>query len=253
MKAVLIVGILACMGLLSGCHTSPEVASEVNTQVPTEPVAPPSEQPSESELVKSLPPATEWRTLYRDKKKEKIQAYFERAMALLEQQKGVKGELDTWSKYFGPWVVLEIKPEPVSNDLIAMDTPTPKKRAYLVDMASSKVVEMGDWRAAKPFFDAQMEVIQKGFSSSDDEKTFWANLASSASVVGFGHTNYVDYAGDGVQYPKPVSGPKWKRGMGKTELTYYVNESAMAMAYTRCVLTITDTSIVFNSEMVQPE
>lgn len=249
MKAILLVVLLACMGLLSGCNASPDLAPEANAQQPA-PSAP-NNQPSE--LEKSLPPATEWRTLYRDNKKEKIQAYFARARELVKQQKGIDGELDTWSKYFGPWVIVELKPAPATDDLIVMDGPAPSKRAYLLDMARETVLETGDWKAAKPFFDAQLAVIKKGFSSRDDERNFWANLASSASVVGFGHTNYVDYEGQGVHYPKPVTGPKWKQSKAKTELTYFVNESAMAMSFKRCRLTITEADIVFVSESAQPE
>ena len=253
MKAALLICFLAIAALLCGCNVSTETAATQTpgTQASEKPAQPQENAPTAPENAKQLPPAPAWRTLYRDKKKDDIRGLFDRARELVEQQKGVKGEIDVWSAYFGPWFVIKIKPEPQNPDTAALDAPSPKMRAYLVDMNHEEVIETGDWRSAKPFFDALIDVFEKGFDNSDDKVSFIDRFASAASVVGLGHAEYVENPQDGVKYPSPVTGPKLASRMGKYELVYYVQEGGMTLSYTRCTLTVTHTNIIFNAEIAE--
>lgn len=247
MKKVLFSAILLSLLSLTGCNSTTNQPQTPAEQAPEQ--TPEQPGPAENATDKNLPAPTHWRSFYTDGKQEDIKALFEKARQIVANQKGVTGELNSWSKYFGPWVIVEIKKE-IPPDMIALDAPMPENPVFLVDMAAEKVIEMGDWKSSKPFFDAQIAVIKQGFSSDDKRRDFIANMASAASVLGFGHTRYMDYPSDGVKYPRGATGPSFKYDMNSAELVYYVNSTGMMFSITKCVLTITQNSIVFNSEIL---
>ena len=248
MKAALLMSMIAAM-MLCGCDVSSETAAQTPVVPITDP-SQPSEIPGSSEPTQSLPPATGWRTLYRDEKKDAIRQLFERAKELTEKQ-GSHGELDVWSSYFGPWVIVEIKPEPQDAQNQPLDATSRAKTACLVDMAHETIIERGNWQQAKPFFDAQIAVFNTGFRNSEDKAAFIGSFAASVSAVGFGHTQYLEKPRDGVRYPRPVTGPSLKIKKDHVELIYYIRHDGMIQSYTRCIFTMNKATISFQSDPIE--
>lgn len=252
MKKCFLCALLLSALSLTGCHSTSGTTTPQPAQTPVEQPSQPEQKPANNADNTGLPAADTWHSYYRDRKKDDIKALFEKAQKLVKEQKNVSGEINVWSKYFGQWIIIEIE-EDKNNDIpevFVTDEPPRSNPVFLVDMAAEKVIDMGDWRTAKPFFDAQVDAIKKGFSDDGERRTFIAEMASAASVLGLGHTRYLDYPSEDVKYPSPVSGPVYKHSMKQFELIYYVASNGMAMFYTKCTLTITDTSIVYNSEIV---
>ncbi len=252
MKKCFLCALLLSALSLTGCHSTSGTTTAQPAQTPVEQPSQPEQKPANNADNAALLADDAWHSYYRDRKKEDVKALFEKAQKLVKEQKNVSGEINVWSKYFGQWVIIEIEEDKNDDipDVIALDAPLRSNPVFLVDMAAEKVIEMGDWRTAKPFFDAQVDAIKKGFSDDDERRIFIAEMASAASVLGLGHTRYLDYPSEGVKYPSPVSGPTYKHSMKQFELIYYVASTGMMMSYTRCTLTITDTSIIYNSEIV---
>ncbi len=247
-KAALLMGMMAAM-VSCGCNESSRAAAQTPDNLGAKKSAQPSETSESAETSQSLPPASGWRTLYRDEKKDNIRKLFERAKELVEQKTGIRGELDIWSSYFGSWIVVLIKPEACNPDMI-LDAPSSVARAYLVDMAHEIVIEDGDWERSRPFFEAQMALFEKGFGSSNDKEDFIYQFARSVSVIAFGHTLCLEKPLDGVRYPKPVAGPVLKCRKDKTELVYYIRHDGMTLSYTRCTFTMDQSEISFKSSPV---
>ena len=244
-------GMMAAL-FLCGCNESFDTAAETPGVSGAEKPAQPSDNtPESAETPKPLMPATRWRTLYRDKKKDDIREKFEHAKALVEQKTGIRGELDVWSSYFGSWVVVIIKPEASNPKDVALDAPSSAASAWLVDMAHEIVMEQGNWEAARPFFEAQMAIFDKGFGSSDDKEAFICQFAASVSVIAFGHTQCLEKPSDGVRYPKPVASPVLKHRKEQAELVYFMRYDGMMQTYTRCIFTMTKSEISFNSNPVE--
>ena len=250
MKAALLMGMMAAM-VSCGCNDSSSTAAQTPDNLGAKKPAQRSETSESAETSQSLPPATGWRTLYRDEKKDKIRKLFERAKELVEQKTGLHGELDIWSSYFGSWVVVIIKPQACDPEDIILDAPSSVARAYLVDMTHEIVIEKGDWEAARPFFESQMALFDKGFGRSDDKENFIYQFATSVSVIAFGHNLCLEKPLNGVRYPKTVAGPVLKRRKDKTELVYYICHDGMTLSYTRCTFTMAQSELSFQSDPVE--
>ncbi len=248
MKHALFVAASFSAFLLSGCHSS----ADSNTPVqPTDSVPAPPAQTAQSTAQTEQPQV--WTLLYSDRQNNDVRARYERAASIVKKTHPTDRSLSDWSMAFGQWIIVLFDPAPTAPDMIVLDAPTPRKPAWLVDMASKTLIETSDWRAALPFFKAQINAFNLGFDSDEEKLSFIHKLASAASVVGFGHPDFIETPATENQYPAPVHGPILKHGMDTSTLTYFVASNGSYIAYTRCEMTITKTNIVFNSEIIQPE
>lgn len=197
-----------------------------------------------------LPSDLKWQRLYVNRKNPDVMNMYERARKLVEEQRGATGELNLWANYFGPWVIVVLEPPKADPELMALDAPPPVKPAFLVDMTTGKVVESGDWKTARPFIEAQIAAYRRGFDDAEDRQEFLNFFASSLSVIAFGDTDYLEDPGENSSYPNSITGPQLKYSPDKSEFTYFLMSHGMTLSFTECKLTITSSSIVFNSSLV---
>ena len=252
MKKSLLIPILILSSLIyTGCFGTQEKTPENVPSAQPQPSEPePTTPQTETEVV--LPTDLEWRILYSDKDDANVMAMYELARKIIEKQRGITGELSLWGSYFGPWAIVILEPKPIDPEFVALDAPTPPKPTFLVDLAAKKLIDLGDWKSARPFIEAQLATYQRGFKDDNARQEFLNHFASSISVIAFGNTDYVEDNGHS-NYPPPVSGPRLKTNPDVSELTYYLSSRGMTLFFTECKLTVSHASIIFNSEIVNPE
>lgn len=247
MKHALLAASLSAF-FLSGCHPS----ADSNTPIqPTAPAQNQTQHPPQA-LPQAEQPPHFWTTLSSDRNNNDVRARYKHAASIVKKSYPTNHPLSNSSMAFGQWIIVHFDPTLAAPDMIAPDTQTPRKPAWLVDMASETFIKTSDWRAALPFFKAQINTFNLGFNSDEDKLSFIHKLASAASVVGFGHPDFIETPASENLYPPPITGPILKHGLNSSTLTYFVASNSTHFFYTRCELTITNTNIVFNSEIIQP-
>ena len=247
MKKSLIIPIIFACATFAGCSSTPETTTTPVPSVPqpTEPQQAPQPQPQAV-----LPADLQWKSYYLDRKKDDIKDLYDRAKKLVEEQRNVTGELNPWGFYFGSWVVIIFNAKKSELDEIVLDAPPPVNPAFLVDMNAGQVIAPGDWKSARPFIEALIAAYRRGFDKDKDRQKFLNYFASSASVIAFGDTDYLEEPDNYSNYPKSVTGPRFKYAPEKSELTYFLMSHGMVRAFTKCTLTITPAAIIYNSEQV---
>ena len=215
-----------------------KVAEEAPAAVPAAPAAP------------ALAPlsADKFHFLYGEKDPE-IKKRFNEAANLVKEKHKETTALNEWSKRFGDWYIIQFELPEIPPERIPLDAPARTPDCYLVDLANRQVIEMGDWRAAKPFFDALIERFDN-IDNDDEKASFVKAMASAASVVAFRHDRYIEVI-TGQKFPEGVGDPRLKRTMDGAELVYFIASTGMRYSITQCKLTIKGKGIAFESEIMQ--
>ena len=242
--------ILVCTMFL-GCHaeTNPNKAqsADVGEAKPAAEAKAADEAPQAAPALAPLP-ADKFRFLYGEKDPEVLKR-FDMARKIVEEKTKPTTKLNEWSKHFGDWFFIQFELEEIPRDMIPLDAPAHQPDVYLVNLANNELIEMGDWRAAKPLFDAILE----RFDSLDDDdarQDLVKAMASAASVVAFRHGRYLEVI-SGQVFPEGIGDPRLKRTMDGAELVYFIMSSGMERSFTQCTLRIKGKGITYESEIMQ--
>lgn len=255
-KLVIVLG----LALMWGCHaeTNPNTTQSADSVEAKADVKAADNADSKTAEVKAVEtvepldplPVDGFHFLYGEKD-SKVRKRFADAAKIVADKYKVTTAIDEWSKHFGDWYFIKFKLEEIPRDMIPLDAPARHPDVYLVNLSDGQIIEMGDWRAAKPLFDAILDYYDK---IGDDEKkvSLVRGMASAASTVAFRHDRYLEVI-SGQVFPDGIGDPQLKRTMDGVELVYFISSSGMMRSFTRCQLRMVGKGITFESEIMRPD
>ena len=169
-------------------------------------------------------------------------ALYEEAKNIVRSEAGYEGVMKKESRHFGDWYQIIFEPEELKDPGGAV-LGLMKPRSFLVNMAEKHVIQAGDFRRAKPLFDALVAAFPK--KGASEQGRFVGEIASAVSTVAFGHSEYEVGNPDGE---KPPYVPQVSERMDKFILEYDVSVGrGENLTYDRCRLTVLTQGISFSA------
>lgn len=173
-------------------------------------------------------------------------AIYDAAQAIIKDETGYTGKMKSESRHFGDWYQIIYEPELLMDD-VGQVVGFMKDRSFLVNMAEKHVIPPGDFRRAKPFFDALVDVFSRKPASVQGR--FVGELASAVSTVAFGHSSYEIGSPDA---DVPPSAPHVSQRPDKFVLEYDVSVGrGENLRYDRCRLTLLGKGISFSADQAE--
>lgn len=173
-------------------------------------------------------------------------ALYDEAKAIVKAEAGYDGKMKSESRHFGDWYQIIYEPEPLMDEA-GQVVGYMKDRSFLVNMAEKHVIRAGDFRRAKPFFDALVAVFPK--KGASEQGRFVGEMASAVSTVAFGHSSYEVGSPDA---DVPPFAPHVSQRLDKFVLEYDVSVGrGENVTYDRCRLTVLGQGISFSANQAE--